>query len=320
METSVKQAKVNAVKIVAGQPIALIDYPSLKQRLANVLMDALLSIPADLPSIPLQTKAKAPVGTFVSSVALQLAGKRSAMDVARLILSAVPATQGLKLWVEAPGWIYGQFCGETRAASTDSSLEADRSATLTAWLQQLTQQNLQLPDPVLEQILPDKSLSDSHLFPVQYAHARCCSLLHLAQRERLIDLQPHAQELNTILTLIPWCTEQKQLRLQHPAEQALIRQLLEFPGALQTPKLAWRSERSFGVPLPWPLERRQLIRYTQSWEKDFMQFYRDCRIFGEVSQQNLSLSQARLGLVSATQRVLAFLLQDLLHLIAPEEL
>jgi arginyl-tRNA synthetase len=322
METSVKQAKVNAVKIVAGQPMVLIDYPSLKQRLANLLMDAALSIPVSLQSIPLQTEAKAPVGTFISPVALQLAGRRSAMDVAQFLLSTVPATQGLKLWVEAPGWIYGQFCEEAKAVSAAPPLETDRSATLATWLQQLTQQNphLQFPDPLLERTLLDDSLSDPHLFPVQYAHARCCSLLHLAQRERFIDLQPRAQELNAILTPTPWYTEQKQLRLQHPAEQTLIRQLLEFPGALQTPKQAWRSEQSFEVPLPWPLDRQRLVRYTQSWGEDFMRFYRDCRIFGEVSQQNLPLSQARLGLVLATQRVLAFLLQDLLRLVAPKEL
>ncbi|MEO0373231.1 MAG: DALR anticodon-binding domain-containing protein [Cyanobacteria bacterium P01_A01_bin.17] len=293
-------AKVRAGKRVVGQTMVSIAYPSMKQTLADLLMDAAISLPASLQSIPLKAEARA--GTFVSAVALQLASQPSAAEVAQALLAAVPVTQGLKLWVKAPAWIYGQF-------------SADAIAT---HLQQLTAQSPHLLFP--NQAALDASFSDPLLFPVQYAHARCCALLYLAQREGLIDLQSGEQGFPTTSTPISWCTVQGQLRLQHPAEQTLIRALLDFPGALQTPKQAWRSDQWPGVPLPWPLVHQRLARYTQRWGEDFLHFYRDCRIFGEVSQQNRALSQARLGLIAATQRVLAFLLQDLLHLMAPREL
>ncbi|PZD74245.1 Arginine--tRNA ligase [Acaryochloris thomasi RCC1774] len=293
-------AKVRAGKIVAGQTMVSIAYPSMKQTLADLFIDAAISLPASLQSIPLQAEARA--GTFVSAVALQLASQQSAAEVAQALLAAVPVTQGLKLWVKAPAWIYGQF-------------SADAIAT---HLQQLTAFPPRLPLPSPAAL--DASFSDPLLFPVQYAHARCCSLLCLAQREGLIDLRAGEQRFPTISTPISWCTAQDQLRLQHPAEQTLIRSLLDFPGALQTPKQVWRSDQWPGVPLPWPLVHQRLVRYTQQWGEDFLHFYRDCRIFGEVSQQNRALSQARLGLIATTQRVLAFLLQDLLHLMAPEEL
>lgn len=278
-----------------------IDYPSLKQQLADRLFAAVLPVADSLSSIPLQTDSRSPLGTFVSPIALQLAGQPPA-ELAQDIVTAVPETQGLKLWVKPPGWIYGRFCEDAIATH----------------LQQLITESPRLSFPCQAPL--DDSLSDPLLFPAQYAHARCCSLLYLAQREGLIELQFCEQGFPTIANSIPGYIEQKQFRCPHPAEQTLIRHLLEFPGALQTPKRAWRNERRSGVPLPWPLDHQHLVRYTQQWGETFLTFYRDCRIFGEVSQQNLPLSQTRLGFAAITQKVLAFLLQDLLHLIAPKAL
>ncbi len=296
-----EQAEVSAGKIVAGPSMMRVHSPSLKQRLANLLMDAAQSI-ASIESIPLQIETRATMGTFVSPIALQLAGQQSSMKVAKTMLSAIPPTQGLKLWVKDPGWIYGQF----------------ETEVITTWLQQLTVHNPRLQPP--SQTVLDDSFSDPLLFPVQYAHARCCSLLRLAQRERLIALHPQDQGFDVLSTPIPWCTEQHQLRLQHPTEQAIIQKLLEFPHGLQSPKQVWCSTDLSSVMLPWPIEHHQRVRYAQNWAEVFLQSYRECRIFGSVSQTNQPLSQARLGLVAATQRVLNFLLQDMLNLLAPREL
>lgn len=281
--------------MVAGQSMILISYPSLKQQLAELLFAAALSEDQSLSTLPLQTGSSP--GAFVSPLALKIAaGKDSPLVVAEQILTAIPPQpQMLKLWAEPSGWIYGQFTGDAIAT----------------WLQQLIETRPHLQH---SKVVPlDNSLSDPHLFPVQYAHARCCSLLRLAQQERIIELQRGY----AISTPISWCTNQGQLYLQHPAEQTLLQNLLNFPGALQTSKRSWHTSDP-GVPLPWPLDADQLRRQTQQWGEQFLQFYRDCRIFGRTHPA--PLVQARLGLVSATQRVLAFLLQDLLHLVAPTEL
>jgi arginyl-tRNA synthetase len=293
----------------------LIHYPSLKQRFANLLMDAVMLI-SDLPchraaaekkvaqgSIPLQLDARSPLGTFTSAIALQLAGRQHPpMEIAEHLLSLVRPSSDLKLWVKPPGWIYGQFS----------------TGAIALLLQQLTEQSPHLQPA--QPITLDQSLRDPVLFPAQYAHARCCSLLCLAQREGLIDLEFNSQEPSfTLPASIPWYTEQKQLRLQHPSEHKLIEQLLEFPGLLNNPK-QMQPTQAIAVAIPWPLDHQKLIQQTQAWGKSLLQFYRDCRILGTISQATPELSQARLGLVSITQRALAFLLQDLLHVIAPPEL
>ncbi len=288
-----------------SQSMIVIHYPSLKQQLADLLMDAIGSRSDSLPlqSIPLQVDPQAPMGIFLSPIALQLSGQQPAGEWAQSLLTKIPKPQELRLWAKPSGWIYGQFS----------------EVAIATWLQQLTEQCPRLSEQAVVEL--DSSLSDPDLFPVQYAHARCCSLLRLAQRERMIDLQTETlSSTYAIATPITWCTIDNNLCLQHPAEQRLIQKLLEFPGLLQTSKQVWRRESTSGVSLPGPLEHRQLVRKAQEWGEDFQEFYRDCRIFGEVRQQSIALSQTRLGLVSATQRVLSFLLQDLLHLIAPLEL
>ncbi|MGF1601867.1 MAG: DALR anticodon-binding domain-containing protein [Thermosynechococcaceae cyanobacterium] len=293
----------------------LIRYPSLQQRFANALIEAVAmssycpqttveNAERDLSrlSIPLQLDVRFPLGTFTSPIALQLAMKlQSPLDVATDLVALVPPSADLKLWVKPPGWIYGQFL----------------EGAIASFLQQLTEQSPQLQAPT--QVVLDKSLSDRQLFLVQYAHARCCALLRLGQREGLIELETNRQEPSfTVTTPIPWTTKQGHLRLQHPAERSLIQNLLVFPNRLGPSTPRWCPQSM--VSILWPVPTKTLLRDSQAWAESFLQFYQDCRILGDVSRATPALSQARLGLVLATQRVLAFLLQDLLHVVAPVEL
>ena len=62
------------------------------------------------------------------------------------------------------------------------------------------------------------------LFAIQYAHARCCSLVLLAHREGLIKLREPLSDVSLAFRnvvsrqQIPWLNCDEKLRLNHPDE------------------------------------------------------------------------------------------------------
>ncbi|MFB2898478.1 DALR anticodon-binding domain-containing protein [Aerosakkonemataceae cyanobacterium BLCC-F50] len=141
------------------------------------------------------------------------------------------------------------------------------------------------------------STSSQSLFSVQYAHARCGSLLRLAQREGSWGaIAPDA---------IPWLNEKGELRLTHRAERNLISQLFSALDEMYCPASSKK--------LNWEKLAQEI---SFSWEN----FYRQCRIWGEVKTEVPELAQARLGLLMATQAILQLLLEDYLGVPAPLEL
>jgi DALR anticodon binding domain len=164
---------------------------------------------------------------------------------------------------------------------------------LAIWLQQLLQY-IELPDvkPVKEEISPN-------LFVSQYAHARCCSLLRLAHREGLIQLNnlwqweaPHP---------ISWCHCEK-LQLVHLQEQHLIGQILAIVDELDNVSV------------------QTSIKLAINLGQSVLEFDRHCRIWGEVKTEMPQLSQARLGLIAIAQLLLQKLLQEKIGIWAPVEL
>jgi hypothetical protein len=321
--------------------IAWVRYPSLLQQLSTCLATAIASLDdagADLimtGSMPLEVMTSQP-GLFRSPIALQLASRmqQPAMRLGRQILThvhqqlhpgcscTIARQLEARLWLQSPGWIYIQ-CSEQ---------------TLATWLQQvLCYPPTRIPQPWAERLscpphspspLASQSPNSEQLFRIQCAHARCCALLRLAQQEKLLTLPIIQPSLEPILDpirlpLIPWLDRQQHLRLQLPAERALINLLLRFPASL-IPQSQVRTtgadqgEQSMLIPLPLPLT--YLCRDAQIWTNHLLRFDRESHIFGEVSAQVPALAQARLGLVSATQAVLAFLLGTLLQTDAPIEL
>jgi arginyl-tRNA synthetase len=146
-----------------------------------------------------------------------------------------------------------------------------------------------------------------NLFPVQYAHARCCSLLRSAHQQNLIQLKNCDAKTHPWQIIepnsIPWLNEdQETLRLLHPAEKFLLEQLLDIPDAL--------------------LGNIQVdcVKLALSLSQAFEHFERSCRIWGEVKTQTPNLAQARLGLVALTQALLQSLLEDHLASFAPHQL
>ncbi|XZF60515.1 MAG: DALR anticodon-binding domain-containing protein [Gloeotrichia echinulata DVL01] len=247
---------------------------------------------------------------YISGVALQLSKSQNpeAMDLAQAIASQLLAVCGdvFHIQIVPPGWIHLELT----------------HPVLAAWLQNLALGGLgeRGNGERSQEIAIQKTKSQIHnsysLFPIQYAHARCCSLLRLADREGLIQLRESGQQrplegsLIGVRSLIspdpiPWLNSEEKLRLNDPAEGDLIFSLVQVVDDLECD--------SVGDGVKW---EKIALDLSQTFEA----FYCKCRIWGEVKITSQELAQARLGLVMATQSVFRFLLEEKLGVIAPLEL
>lgn len=161
-----------------------------------------------------------------------------------------------------------------------------------------------------EQLKP----SFSQLFPLQYTHARCCSLLRLADQENLINLEINQKNLPSLLpnssqnllnfSSIPWLNQRKILLFNHPLERHLIHYFLLILDRLAPNNLSQISPQ-------------KVIKIGHEFTQIFDQFYRKFPFFGDHKINFPQENQARLGLVLITQKLLHFILEDLLQIYAP---
>ncbi len=121
--------------------------------------------------------------------------------------------------------------------------------------------------------LAKRQSSENPVYYVQYAHARCSSILRNATAAGVEADATAGLEL-----------------LHHPAEQAMIKHLLLLPDVV-----ADAAERR---------ETHELTRYTLEIAQLFSQFYRDCRVLSDDPAE-ADLSRARLALTDATRQVIA---------------
>ena len=131
--------------------------------------------------------------------------------------------------------------------------------------------------------LAKKESADNPVYYVQYAHARICSILRLAQEQK-IDCSKGDVEL-----------------LTHNAELDLIRKMMSLPEIIE---LAAQK-----------LEPHHLPYFAQDLATLFHTFYKQCR----VVSKDVALTGARLKLVQATQIILAKTL-GLMGMTAPERM
>jgi hypothetical protein len=294
--------------------------PGVKQQIALAIKSERLAVPGlsaveiTPEAVPLQRLPDYSQIIYRSAIAFKLAsGQQPILDLAHQMMTALPLkielgcqhqavntlqlslpptskvrkelklTLNFQVEVVSPGWL-------------DFRLMDD---SLAAWLQNLISANsVKLANN------PTKNTPDCFL--VQYAHARCCSILALAHQQGLIILKD-GQLMEPYP--IPWLQDDseatrmpKQLCLVHPAEKRLIARILDILEAKE--KLEQRQALKFAIAL------------SQAWEE----FSKHCRIWGEVKTQTPKLAQARLGLVAVTQGLLRSLLQDDLGVSAPVEL
>jgi arginyl-tRNA synthetase len=244
-------------------------------------LDACLFSP-NIPRIPLTRSRDTLKMAYRSAIALQLAPQlaQSPLELAQKIVAHLPETADVAVIISPPGWIDCQL--------TDVGLAQ--------WLQQWTRNPIDLP-PNLQVSAPADE------FSVQYAHARCCALLRLADAEGLIAIQSSQTDLEIISPdPLPWLDETQSLRLQHPAERALICQLVAVVDALEDP-----AAQNYG-------------KLAMKLSEAFEEFYSQCRIFGEVNRENSPLAIGRSGLVGVTQKVLKCLLDKSFGILSPIEL
>ena len=234
---------------------------------------------------------------YISGVALQLSKSHNQTpeEIASGIVSHLSRQRADVVSVEMvpPGWIYLQL--------TDGFLAT--------WLQSLLVTKVQEDGNM--SISKISKLNSSRLFTIQYAHARCYSLLLLAHREGLIqltnicdDAQPSFASLTSAQQIL-WLNDEQKLRLIHPAEGRLLSRLVTVIDNLQSPDLNTRVN--------W---EKLALDLSQAFES----FWCQCRIWGEVKISDPNLAQARLGLMIATQSVLRSLLVSKLGAVAPVQL
>jgi hypothetical protein len=139
-------------------------------------------------------------------------------------------------------------------------------------------------------------------FPLQYAHARCCSLLRSAAEQSLIKLKSddftHPQWQWLEPARIPWLDENQQWQLGSLEERNLLYQLID------TMDLLFNNSSE-----DWE-------QITRNLSKALLEVEAHSRIFGEVQRKNPQVAQARLGLIGLTQLLLNRLLTDKLGVLA----
>ena len=152
-----------------------------------------------------------------------------------------------------------------------------------------------------------------------YAHTRCCSVLQLAQSEKLVTITADWQLSTADLSCLenPSTAELRSI-FDCPAQQRLIHALMAVLDGIYSDNLRFVSPQlPSGIVRPDPIAQIRSPNWTkltldlaQSW----LEFYRDCRIFGDVQRQNPRLAIARCGLTAISRRYLQVLLENYLGL------
>jgi hypothetical protein len=163
---------------------------------------------------------------------------------------------------------------------------------------------------------PVTGTSESALAIALYVYARCCSLLKLAHREKLIAISAdwHIDPANWL----QYGRENQQRAgsigiFDRPVERQLIQSLMAVVDAIYGDGLSsslptsTANSSSNRSPRGTPNWSKLTINLAQSW----LAFHRDCRIFGDTKLQNPHLAIARCGLTAIVCRYLQILLESL---------
>ncbi len=143
----------------------------------------------------------------------------------------------------------------------------------------------------------DGEIGDYNLFPVQYVHDRCCSLLRLGEREGLINLIDGDFQTDTWQIVNPnpfkYYCDANIGYFYESAELNLLRRISVI--------IDYISDRNSPDPKTW-------IQLALNLSDACLNFTAACRIFGSVAQNQRDLAIARLGLIVIVQRCLQTLI------------
>jgi hypothetical protein len=205
-------------------------------------------------------------------------------------------------WLHTNHWLYLQFSDDA----------------LVSWLQRCLVEELRVigSDRISQSdSLPMLISENPAIFALQYAHARCCSLLQLICENLSIQ--------NPIHINLPWLTE-RSLAYLHPSAQTLLQLLLQFPQGVLGQKMIQGMPYSNTPGYQSICNEKIQPSQLQSLGSAFFDFHRDCRILDASSTQNseptLQRTQLRWALVQIVQRQLQCSLYHFLGSYAPTNL
>ncbi|MFM2312599.1 MAG: hypothetical protein RLZZ04_1875 [Cyanobacteriota bacterium] len=157
--------------------------------------------------------------------------------------------------------------------------------------------------------------SPNRLFPAQYIHGRCCSLLSLGAREGIITCwndDTNALDV-TSSPVISWLDPQHKLWFTELAEYNLLQQLLQISDSWLDHLENTENTDVDHDPKHWSKIVLNLSQMTAI-------FLAECRLLGEVKQHYPQKAIARLGLIALVQFWLEKILVEKLRVAAPREL
>ncbi|QDL08215.1 glutamate acetyltransferase [Brasilonema octagenarum UFV-E1] len=318
-------------------------YKAIKQLVSSKIAIALSTYANFLHSectnninIPLSQGGYNGTILYISGIALRLAKfeKYPAIEIANGITSHISTNydKDFKVQVVSPGWIHLELTHPLLAAwlqnlTVGGVIEQgalsreqgskERLAGSKGDQERMSIGSFSMQHPIKSSIssFPFSSPNSGSLFTVQYAHARCCSLLRLGVHEGLIKLGESnvdqgdnvKQNLwSSIFTPnpIPWLNSDEKLRFNHPASYLLINELVRVVDKVEG--------SDFADSVNWEKAALDLSRVFET-------FWCKCQIFGKVKTASPELAQAKIGLVLATQSVLKFMLEEKLGYFALDE-
>jgi hypothetical protein len=199
----------------------------------------------------------------------------------------------LRIWCSDAGQIYFQLTPSSMLIWLDYIHKLQNNVDRVANVPVMTHRDSSAQSPVSVSI---------------YAHARCCSRLRLACTEKIISLDDRWQ-----ITTPNWLICDRDRSQNCPvtdrsfifeltAENRLIQVLMDVLDGIYGDRPQNWSKLSF--------------RLAECW----LEFDRDCRIFGDTKRQNPQLAIARCGLTAISRHYLQVLLEEYLGVLAPVEL
>ena len=240
---------------------------------------------------------------YVSTIAHRLAAKTpfAPLEICQqlkpLILATNAADDRLDLccWYNAAGYIYFQ----------------PTTGSISRWLDYIHDL------PLSVRLRADRT---AEIGIAIYAHARCCAMLELAAIEKLVTITATWQIIAPGWSIgladksVPNCQVNSLTAgsvgiFEHPAQDRLIHVLMKVLDAIY-------EQSDSAKALPTPNWTKLTIELAESW----LEFYRHCRIFGDLKSQNPRLAVARCGLTAIARRYLQLLMENYLGIKAMSNL
>ena len=154
-------------------------------------------------------------------------------------------------------------------------------------------------EPVAGLAQTGRSLSPPELWTVQYAHARCCSILRHAQSVAWIPLVTTADpgDWRWAGDAVPWLTDTEHLALWHPSQFQVIVTLLALLDQ-------WTEQVAAPSPPGSPDPGQHEWRLAEQLSHSFQAFYAACPPFAMDRWRDRDQACGYIALMTVIQRVL----------------